>query len=78
MMMIGIFGHVCAHGRLMGRATSKGNEAESNMKDPSDIRTRVVAICGPTLYQLDHGGALTNVLKQAFNSLEHYSSNNDL
>ena len=45
----------------MGRATPKGNEAKSKMKQPSDmltpeIRTQVVVICGPTRYQLDHGG----------------------
>ena len=35
----------------MGRATSKGNEAES----------RIVVISDPTRYQLDHGGAQTPV-----------------
>ena len=46
----------------MGRATSKGNEAKS--KDETffkyghaEIRTQMVVICGPTRYQLDHGGA---------------------
>ena len=46
----------------MGRVTSKANEAKSKMKDPPDmphaeVRTRMVVICGPTPYQLDHGGA---------------------
>jgi len=45
----------------MGRATSNGNEANSMMKHASDmptlrIETRVVVICDPTPYHLDHGG----------------------
>jgi len=44
----------------MGRATSEVTEANSKMKQPfryanAEIRTRVVVICGPTRYQLDHG-----------------------
>jgi len=41
----------------MGRATSKGNEAKSKMKQltfryaHAEIRTRVVVICGPTPYR---------------------------
>ena len=27
----------------------------------AEIRTRVVVICGPTRYQLDHGGAPTKL-----------------
>jgi len=44
----------------MGRATSKGNEAKSKMKHPSDmptpIRTQTVVICDPTYWQLGHRG----------------------
>ena len=43
----------------MGRATAKRYEAKTKMKHPShvEVRTRFVVICGPTRYQLDHGGA---------------------
>ena len=39
--------------------TSKGNEAKDETPvryAHAEIRTRVVVICGPTRYQLDHGG----------------------
>jgi len=55
--------HICAHGKLNGGVTSKGNEAKSNMKisyDHAKIWTEVVVICGPTCYQLDHGGNKDN------------------
>ena len=47
----------------MGRATSKGNEAKSEMKHPSDMTTPRFelkwwwAIVDPTRYQLDHRDA---------------------
>ena len=37
------------------RATSKGNETPLGYAH-AEIRTQVVVICGPTRYQLDHGG----------------------
>ena len=48
----------------MGQVTSKGNEWEVKDETPvgyahAKILTWVVVICGPTHYQLDHGGALT-------------------
>ena len=60
----------------MGRVTSKGNEAKSKMKQPSDmahaeIRTHVVVTCGPMLYQLDHGGGQTNGIFQV-NTVHKY------
>ena len=45
MVMIG--GHFCAHGRLMGRATSKGKEGKSKMKQPSDM----------PMLRFEHGGS---------------------
>ena len=47
----------------MGRTTSKGNEAISKMKHPSDMATprfelSSIAICATTRYQLNHGVAL--------------------
>ena len=47
----------------MGRVISNGNEAKSKMKisyDHAKIWTEVVVICGPTCYQLDHGGNKDN------------------
>ena len=35
--MMMFYGHVCTHGRLISRATSKRNEAKSQMKHASDI-----------------------------------------
>jgi len=37
----------------MGRATSKGNEAKSRIKHPSDKPTQRFELCGPTRFQLD-------------------------
>ena len=38
--MIDVYGHFCPRGRLnMVRATSKGNEAKSKMKHPSNMQT---------------------------------------
>ena len=44
----------------MGRATSKGIEAKSKMKYPSDMSMPEIQTCGPMRYQLDHGGAHRN------------------
>jgi len=47
----------------MGRVTSKGNEVKSKMKISyahAEIQTRVVVICGPMTYQLDHKGHKDN------------------
>jgi len=46
------YGHFCVHGG-MGWLTSKGNEAKSKMKHPSDIRIQLLVICDPTRYQLE-------------------------
>jgi len=44
----------------MGRTTSKGNEAPFRYAS-AEIRTQVVVICGPTRYQLDYGGARSDL-----------------
>ena len=53
----------------MVRETFKGNEAKSKMKHfryaHAEIRTQVVVICGKTRYQLDHGGALSNPVRDS-------------
>jgi len=44
----------------MEQVTSKGNEVKDETTvryAHAEIRTQVVVICGPTRYQLDHGGA---------------------
>ena len=55
----------------MGRTTSKGNEAKVKDETPfryahAEIQTRVVVICDPTRYQLDHGGALSLLYEVLF------------
>ena len=53
------YGHFCAHGQLMGQATSKGNEAKLNMKQPSDMPTEIRT----WVFPLDHGGALSFIME---------------
>jgi len=54
----------------MGQATSSEVKDETPIRYAhSEIRTRMVIICGPTCYQLDHGGALS--LVEILNYIEH-------
>jgi len=50
----------------MGRATSKGNEVKDEIPfryAHAEIQTRVVVICDPTRYQLDHAGPVGNGMR---------------
>jgi len=50
------YGHFCARDRLNGTGEVKD---ETPLRcTHAEIRTQAVVICGPTRYQLDHGGTL--------------------
>ena len=55
------YGHFCAHGRLKRPSDSQRLWIEVRVNSLryayAKIRIRVVVICGPAQYQLDHGGA---------------------
>ena len=58
MMMIAVYCHFCAPGRLNGPSDLRRQRSEVEDETPfryahAEIRTWVVAICGPTRYQLD-------------------------
>ena len=72
------YGHLCAQGRLKGPATSKCKEAESKMKQPSDMPTPRfehggIVICGPTRYRYTTEEP-TEILR---NSFAHSRGNSD-
>ena len=55
------YGHFCAHGRLNGPSDLQMLWSAVEDETPfryahAEIQTQVVVVCGPTHYQLDHGG----------------------
>jgi len=48
---------------MVGWMTSIGKDETHFRYAQWEIRTQVVVICGPTRYQLDHGGALNKLSK---------------
>ena len=76
-MMIDEIPPLCAHGTLNWPSDLQRQWNEVKEETPfryadAEIRTEVVVICGPTRYQLDHGGvySLFSVYIKDYNKCE--------
>ena len=70
------YGHFCAYGKLNG--PSEVTDETPFRNGHAEIRTQVIAICGPTRYQLDYGGALKYIIKSSRTTNNNYNNKKKL